>query len=72
MDKISQLPSKKNLEGMITPSLWRGFSHLSKGEEKRKMIFAPPSGGGDRRKLKSADRYNIGVFHHSPKIKIRK
>ena len=30
MDKISQLPSKKNLEGAITPSLWRGFSHLSK------------------------------------------
>ncbi|NQS88537.1 hypothetical protein HQ584_01935 [Patescibacteria group bacterium] len=47
---------------MITPSLWRGFSHLSKGEEKRELIFAPPSRGRDRRKLKSADRYNIWVF----------
>jgi len=43
-----------------------------KGEEKRELIFAPPSRGGDRRKLKSADRYNIGVFHQPPKIKIRK
>jgi len=51
MDKISQLPSKKNLEGMITPSLWRGFSHLSKGEEKRELIFAPPTRGRERRKM---------------------
>jgi len=40
-----------------------------KGEEKRGLIFAPPSRGGDRRKLKSADPLQYWDFHQLLRMK---
>jgi len=45
------LSLRKNKINLRYQETIEGFSPLSKGEEKRELIFAPPRKGGEKRKM---------------------